>query len=71
MSNKAAGSSGKKKLTAKEIKDKLTNDSLDLSVCSLEAVSIKELSVVDLSKVRKLNLSFNLLVTLPVISFFV
>lgn len=50
---------GKKKLN---IKEKLTDDSLDLSVCSLEAVPIKE--IVDLNKVRKLNLSYNLLVTL-------
>jgi hypothetical protein len=41
MSNK--DNKGKKKLNLKDIKERITDDSLDLSVCSLEAVPVKEI----------------------------
>lgn len=33
----------KKKLTVKEIKEKLTDDALDLSMCGLDTVPVKEI----------------------------
>lgn len=33
------------KLTAKEIKDKLDNDTLDLSLCDLDEVPVKEIVI--------------------------
>lgn len=50
----------KKKLN---IKEKIDDDKLDLSLHALESVPVKEISA--FPKVRKLNLSFNCLTTLP------
>ncbi len=75
----------KKKLTVADLKDKLNEDQLDLSLCTLDTVPVKEiviffkLCLVEIifklrlhfklelaNKVRKINLSFNSLVRLPV-----
>lgn len=45
------------------LKDKLNEDQLDLSLCSLESVPVKEIA--ELPRARKLNLSFNSLTRLP------
>lgn len=44
-------------------KERLNDDDLDLSLCGLEVVPVKEISAV--TKARKLNLSYNSLITLP------
>jgi hypothetical protein len=46
------------------VKEKLDEDRLDLSMCDLVTVPIKE--IVEVQKARKLNLSFNNLIHLPV-----
>ncbi|XP_072743771.1 uncharacterized protein [Anoplolepis gracilipes] len=51
------------KLKLKDVKDKLKENSLDLSLCELEEVPVRE--IVSLRKVTNLNLSTNLLVSLP------
>lgn len=45
------------------LKEKINDDCLDLSLCNLEKVPIKE--ILEFPKIKKLNLSFNQLTTLP------
>lgn len=45
------------------MKDKLDDDNLDLSMCDLKSVPVKEIA--ELQRARKLNLSFNNLIFLP------
>ena len=47
------------------LKEKLNEDTLDLSMCELESIPVKEIA--EMTRVKKLNLSFNKLTTLPVI----
>ena len=47
------------------LKERLNEDTLDLSMCELETIPVKEIA--EMSRVKKLNLSFNKLTTLPVI----
>lgn len=51
------------KLKLKDVKDKLKDDSLDLSLCDLEEVPVREIASV--RKATNVNLSTNLLVSLP------
>ncbi|XP_031783610.1 leucine-rich repeat-containing protein 59 [Nasonia vitripennis] len=51
------------KMTLKDIKDKLDDDTLDLSLCDLEEVPVKEISTI--KRFSHLDLSNNALVTLP------
>lgn len=52
------------KLKLKDVKDKLKDDTLDLSLCDLEEVPVREIA--SLRKATNVNLSTNLLVSLPV-----
>ncbi|XP_014209750.1 leucine-rich repeat-containing protein 59 [Copidosoma floridanum] len=52
-----------KKWTVKDIKDKLDEDVLDLSLCDLDEVPVKEIAQV--KRFTELDLSNNVLVTLP------
>jgi len=51
------------KLKLKDVKDKLREDTLDLSLCDLEEVPVREIA--SLRKATNVNLSTNLLVSLP------
>ncbi|XP_071635574.1 uncharacterized protein [Temnothorax longispinosus] len=51
------------KLKLKDVKDKLKEDTLDLSLCDLEEVPVREIA--SLRKATNVNLSTNLLVSLP------
>ena len=51
------------KLKLKDVKDKLKDDTLDLSLCELEEVPVREIA--SLRKATNVNLSTNLLVSLP------
>ncbi|EFN79052.1 Leucine-rich repeat-containing protein 59 [Harpegnathos saltator] len=51
------------KLNLKNIKDKLKDNNLDLSLCDLKEVPVREIASV--KKARNVNLSTNLLVSLP------
>ncbi|XP_012228078.1 leucine-rich repeat-containing protein 59 [Linepithema humile] len=51
------------KLKLKDVKDKLKDDTLDLSLCELKEVPVREIA--SLRKVTNLNLSTNLLTSLP------
>ncbi|KYN36567.1 Leucine-rich repeat-containing protein 59 [Trachymyrmex septentrionalis] len=51
------------KLKLKDVKDKLREDTLDLSLCDLEEVPVREIASV--RKATNVNLSTNLLVLLP------
>ncbi|RLU26824.1 hypothetical protein DMN91_000621 [Ooceraea biroi] len=52
------------KLKLKDVKDKLKDDCLDLSLCDLEEVPVREIA--SLRKATNVNLSTNLLVSLPI-----
>ncbi|KAL0117160.1 hypothetical protein PUN28_010181 [Cardiocondyla obscurior] len=52
------------KLKLKDVRDKLKDDTLDLSLCDLEEVPVREIA--SLRKATNVNLSTNLLVSLPV-----
>ncbi|KYQ52162.1 Leucine-rich repeat-containing protein 59 [Trachymyrmex zeteki] len=51
------------KLKLKDVKDKLKEDTLDLSLCDLEEVPVREIA--SLRKATNVNLSTNLLISLP------
>ncbi|KYN15721.1 PREDICTED: leucine-rich repeat-containing protein 59 [Trachymyrmex cornetzi] len=51
------------KLKLKDVKDKLKEDALDLSLCDLEEVPVREIA--SLRKATNVNLSTNLLISLP------
>ncbi|KAL6263201.1 hypothetical protein P5V15_006001 [Pogonomyrmex californicus] len=51
------------KLKLKDVKDKLKEDTLDLSLCDLEEVPVREIA--SLKKATNVNLSTNLLTSLP------
>ncbi|XP_029671206.1 leucine-rich repeat-containing protein 59 [Formica exsecta] len=51
------------KLKLKDVKDKLKDDTLDLSLCELEEVPVREIA--SLRKATNVNLSTNILISLP------